>query len=697
MARLSRAALTFAIALSLFAVPGAQQPQQPPPADPQQPPQQPVFRTGINFVRVDVIVTDSKGNPIDDLKAEDFEVVEEGKPQKIDTFKLIKLDGGVAEAAKEMPRAIRSEFDEEAEAARDDVRLFAIFLDDYHVRRGSSVAARGAIADFVATQLGPSDMVGLMYPLESLGSLRMTRDHSAIARGIQQFVGRKYEYTPRNSFEEQYFQYPTEVVEKIRNQVSLSAIRALITHMGSLKEGRKALVLVSEGFTAMLPPQMRDANAAMPGSGNPNTYNPTAGVGDLNEDRAMWAAGLDLQDQLRDVFDVANKNNVAIYPVDPRGLSAAEFDINERVGVQTDTAYLAATIDTLRVLADNTDGRAIVNGNDLSIGLKQIVRDTSAYYLLGYNSTQAPSDGKFHEIRVRVKRPGVQVRSRRGYWALTAEETARALAPPKPGPPKDVTDALATVSAPIRSRVVRTWIGTDRGEAGKTKMTFVWEPLPRVPGDTRNADTPARIMLTAVGPDGEPYFRGRVPASAPSASAPAGTPSGPSARQGSGPGRVSFDIPPGKIQLKISVEGSASQVLDSETRDIDVPDLTAPQTLLGTPVIFKARTVREFAELKTLADPTPASAREFSRTDRLLIRVPAYGPGDTPPVLTARMLNRAGEAMADLPIASQPTAADPGQMELLPSAFPPGEYLIEIKASGAGGEAKQLVGFRITG
>src|SRR5215212_4974053 len=107
MARPSLAALTFAMALSLFAVPGAQQPQQPPPADPQQP----VFRTGINFVRVDVIVTDSKGNPIDDLKAEDFEVVEEGKPQKIDTFKLIKLDGGIADAAKEMPRAIRSEFD----------------------------------------------------------------------------------------------------------------------------------------------------------------------------------------------------------------------------------------------------------------------------------------------------------------------------------------------------------------------------------------------------------------------------------------------------------------------------------------------------------------------------------------------------------------------------------------------------------
>ena len=81
-------------------------------------------------------------------------------------------------------------------------------------------------------------------------------------------------------------------------------------------------------------------------------------------------------------------------------------------------------MDTLRTLSENTDGRAIVNRNDLVAGMKQITRDASAYYLIGYNSSQAPSDGKFHEIKVRVKRPGVQVRARKGYWALTHEQTA---------------------------------------------------------------------------------------------------------------------------------------------------------------------------------------------------------------------------------------------------------------------------------
>ena len=458
-------------------------------------------------------MSDNKtGVAVGDLKAEDFEVVEDGKAQKIEAFRLVKLDGGTSAAIQEPVREIRTDYDEEAEAAREDVRLFAVFLDDYHVRRGASMAVRGQLAQFVQTQLGPSDMIGVMYPLETTSSVRMTRNHSAVVRGLQQFTGRKYEYEPKNQFEENYAHYPTETVERIRNQVSLSAIKSLITHMGSLKEGRKALILVSEGYSNLPPPQMRNADATMPGFGNPNARNPMAGENDRNEDRAQWLAGLDIDSDLREVYDTANRNNVSIYAVDPRGLPGFEFDINEGVGLQTDSKYLASTMDTLRVLAENTDGRAIVNRNDIAAGMKQITRDASAYYLIGYNSSQAPADGKFHEIKVRVKRSGVQVRARKGYWALNAEQTARALAPPKAAPPKPVEAALtAAVSRPSSASVVRTWIGTSRGENGKTRVTFVWEPIVRAPGERAGATEPERVSLTAVAPDGSPYFRGKVP------------------------------------------------------------------------------------------------------------------------------------------------------------------------------------------
>ncbi len=688
--------------------PSSQQPpdQQPPDQQPPGDAGQPTFRAGINFVRVDAIITDKNGKAIDDLQASDFEITEDGKPQQIESFKFVKLDGGVGGAVKEPPRPIRTDSDEEAEAAREDVRLFAIFLDDYHVRRGASMAARGQLAKFVETQLGPSDMIGVMYPLESTASVRMTRDHSAVVRGLQQFLGRKFEYEPKNQFEERYAYYPTEIVERIRTQVSLSAIKALIYHMGSLKEGRKSLILVSEGYSYMLPPQLRNPNATMPGVGNPSAFDPQAGVNDPNEERAAWSANMDIQNDLREVFDAANRNNVAIYTVDPRGLPGFEFDINEGVNIQTDSKYLSASVDTLRTLAENTDGRAIVNRNDLAAGMQQITRDSSAYYLLGYNSSQAPSDGKFHEIRVKVKRPGAQVRARKGYWALTASETARALAPAAPATPKPVENALtAALARPSSASVVKTWVGTSRGENGKTRVTFVWEPIPRTPGDrTARSETPARVSLMVVGEDGSPFYRGKIEG-APSAAAANGNGNGHGGSSGtngagadSAPtrgGSVSFDVNPGKVQMRVSVEGASSQVLDTEMRDLTVPDLTAAQALLGTPAVFRARTLRDYQQLKSDAKAVPVATREFSRTDRVLIRVPAYGPGDTTPPLAVKLLNRAGQPMSDLPTAAAPIAGEQ-QIDLPLAGLAPGEYVVQIQATGDGGDAKELVAFRVT-
>ena len=661
--------------------------------------QPPIFRTGINFVRVDVIVNDRNGQPVADLEQGDFQVIEDGKPQTVETFRLVKLGGGAVPDADGRPRPIRTDDDEELEAARDGVRLFAIFLDDYHVRLGSSLSVREPLSRFVQNQLGPSDMLGVMYPLQPVSSVRMTRDHDAVVRGIAQFRGRKYDYTPRNQSEEQYARYPAETVEQIRNQVSLSAMKGLIIHMGSLKEGRKALIVVSEGFSNTLPPQLRDPIADAPGLGNPNRGNPTAGANDRNEQTAQFLANSDLQLQLRDVYDLANRNNVAIYAVDPRGLPASEFDLSQPTMVaEIDRQYLNATMETLRILSEQTDGRAIINRNDLAAGMTQIVRDTSAYYLLGYTSTQAPSDGRFHEIKVQVRRPGVQVRARKGYWALTTEDAVRATAPRTAGPPKAFESALASISQPAAAHnSIRTWIGTSRGENGKTRVTFVWEPAPRVAGDRdARTDAPARVTLTAIGPDGAPYFRGRVPdvalvSSQPAGGAAAALSSGTAARA---PTRVTFEVSPGKVQLRMSVEGSASQVIDSDMREIAVPDLTSAQPTLGTPQLLRARTARDYQQIKADPDTVPLATREFARTDRLLIRVPAYGPGSTVPSLSVHLLNRTGQPMSELQ-AEPSSVSGTLQIELSLAGLAAGEYVLEIKAID--GDAKELVGFRVIG
>ncbi|MBI2834878.1 MAG: VWA domain-containing protein [Acidobacteria bacterium] len=666
---------------------GGATPQEPnPPA-----PQQPTFRAGINFVRVDVIVTDKQGTPVADLRQADFEVFEDGKLQTVESFKLINITG-VPQPGAEPARQIRSPSDEEAEAAREDVRLFAIFLDDYHVRRGASMAIREPLMRFLTTQLGPLDMVVAMYPLTPLSDLLMTRDHDAVAGAIQKFEGRKYDYTPRNQFEDQYSLYPATTVEQIRNQVSLSGLKSLVTHLGALREGRKTIIVVSEGYTNILPPQLRDPVASVPGLGNPNRGNPSSGEDSPREQSAAFFADADIQTDLREVYGNANRNNTSIYTLDPRGLASFEFDINEGVGMRTDRAYLQSTMDTLRVLAENTDGRALVGRNDMENALRQVVRDSSAYYLIGYNSSQAPSDGRFHEIKVRVKRPGVQVRARKGYWALTAEETARALAPKPPGPPSAVGHALATIAEPVRARrLVRTWIGTERAGGGRTRVTFIWELQPPVAGLDR--EDVARVAVAASGA-GKAYFKGRVPDEVGS-----GNPGTRGASDGSSDGKIPagaravFDAEPGRMQIRLSVEDTEGKVIDTDMVEITVPDFTSPQVAVSTPEVVRARNGLELKTAMNDPDALPTVAREFRRTDRLLIRFEAYVPGEASPTTSAQLLNRSGNSMAQLPVGAG--AAGTYQIDLPLASLPPGEYLVELKVASAGSEAKELVAFRV--
>lgn len=659
----------------------AQQPAPPPAAPGQAADQTPIFRTDINFVRVDVIVQDRQGNPVHDLKQEDFEVTEDGKPQSIQTFKLINVseDTGIG---SDPPREIRTAIEEQMEAARDDVRLFAIFLDDYHVRLENSMRAREPIARFVEDQLLPKDMAGVMYPLWSINDVMLNRNRKQLASAIRQFTGRKYDYTPRNAFEERYVHYVSTIeAERIRNQVTLTALKGLIIKLGGYKEGRKAIVLISEGFTNSLPVQMNDQIATCNGAACGNQPRPRPDpVGGQNSalqqrmDTQDFFLQTDLLSDLRMVYELANRYNTAIYAVDPRGLAPFEFDLSTAgqaaVSLTKNTQMLDNTMDTLRILADETDGRAILNTNDLARGLRQIVRDSSAYYLLGYTSA-VTTDGKFHKLNVKVKRPGLQVRARPGYLALSAVEVERALAPKKAGPPAAVTEALGTLAVTTQQRrnFIRSWVGMSPGKDGKTKISFVWSPTPVVPGVRR--ETAARVSLLAGGANSELHFREKALA----------------------PGRVEFEVPPGLIELEIAVEDTSAEVLDRETRKIVVPSLGLGLSI-STPEVFRGRTLPEWQGLAKDPTAVPVIERDFRRTDRLLIRVGAQSASGTP-VLTARMLNREGGEMSTLPV----TDAGFGGLSHIDvplSPLPPGDFLIEVIAKDGAEQASTLVAFRVT-
>ncbi len=663
---------------------GAASPGQTPEAEPQEAPR---FRGGINFVRVDVSITNRQGDPVTDLEQAEFEIREDGKPQAIEFFQAVRIRDAAPD--EERAVAIRSSEVEEVEAQRDDVRLFAFFLDEYHVRDRNARAIRDTLIRFIETQLRPRDMVAVMTPLTPIDAVMFTRNHDSAIGAISRFEGRKYNYTPRNQFEANYERASTQDVERIRNSVVMGALEALATKLGGLRDGRKSVVFVSEGFTVRLPPQMRRNNASRP-------QMPSSGLSDpAVEDMVETQAQMDLDLRMRDVYHIANRNNTAIYSLDPRGLAAFEFDASDNVFGSTissddDRAILRTTQETLRELSLNTDGRAIINRNSLGDGLAQMLRDASYYYLIGY-TTQAPSDGKFHEIEVSVKRSGLSVRARKGFWSLTAENVTEMTKPRGPEVSKPVAEALGSIATNIAAaRYIRTWVGTERGEEGKTRVTLVWEPLSARPGQRR--DEAGRLALTVVDGQGGRVYEGRSGGDVTAATSPAGTAT--PAQPGT-PRKLVFEAPPGALDLRLSIEDARGDMLDSEAREIAVPDFSGGRVALSTPRVYRARTARAFQQFAADADAVPVASREFSRAERLLIRFDVYGPGGEVPTPTATLLGRNGQKIADVPVAAA-TAGGTHQLDLRLNSLAAGEYLVEISLAGATGEtASELVPFRL--
>jgi hypothetical protein len=180
----------------------------------------------------------------------------------------------------------------------------------------------------------------------------------------------------------------------------------------------------------------------------------------------------------------ANRANVSIYPIDPRGLAAPA-----RVEQQDALKHLR---ETMRDLASSTDGFPVFDTNDFTTGVRRIVDDMSSYYLLGYYSTNAKLDGRFRKITVRVKRPGVSVRARNGYLAPTEADVAP---PPLRGP-----------------------VGADPATADPRAQAVAGAlaALSRIaPGSEPPAEVPWKGVGAAQGPTGKPLLFRRGPSSGP--------------------------------------------------------------------------------------------------------------------------------------------------------------------------------------
>jgi VWFA-related protein len=586
---------------------------------------EPVTAAAPRLFTIDLVATDVRGRAVEDLKPSDFELREDGALLPLDSVRLVRARAAASGDARDSPTPILTGLDERQAASRDEARLFAIFLDDYHVEGGANAERlRTSLLDFIDSAIEPRDLLVVVRPLDSLLTLRLTRDRDAARQAIDGFAGRKGDYEPRNAYERDYIAGTPPRIEAARNQVALSAINALAIHLGSLSDRRKTLIVASEG------------------------------VGRVDRRR-----GQEYLPTLDTIVRSANRSNVAIYAVDPRERTA---------GGEPD--------ESLRRLADETDGGLIAGSG--APGLRRAVDDASAYYLLSFRSPHG-DDGLFRQLQARVKRPGVRVRSRKGYWTASPDETLRAAILARLAEPRKTTPPEP---APHVSTLIRPWFGMSRGPDGRTRVTFVWEPAARVPGD-RNRQIATHLVFTAKASDGTVLFEGAVQPTGPAAmDDPATTPS-----------RATFDVRPGRLRLRMEIQDAASQVLDHDVRDISVRDLQG-DVAVGTPEVMRARNAREFRTLDVDA-AVPVAAREFSRTERLLIRFQAYGSPDAPPEVSAKLLGRSGVQIRDLEITPSATAGDHA-IDLPLAGLAAGEYAVEVSAKiGARGATDRFT-FRVT-
>ena len=381
----------------------------------------PVFRAGTDLVRVDVTATIRGDEPVTDLTTADFEVTEDDVPQAVQTSQFVRIDGARTSDLDD-PLEIRSREHALLEASRDDVRLFALFLDDYHVDKRPEITLplRDALSAFVH-QLRPNDLSVVMDPLTTLYDLKYTRSVPDLLNRVRAFEGRRGEIFPVKSAVEEA-QMSQRNWQELRAGVSLSALTALATQLGGMREGRKSILFVSQG------PPVR--------SGSPNEH------------------------RLNEALQAANRGNVTIHVLDPRPLGSVAFGGDS----------------VLRRIAAETGGRAIVNTNDPADQLAGVIADASAYYLIGYTPARTSNDGKFHRIEVKVKRRGVRVTARRGYWSASEKEvTAAAEAAATPVNVALTTALSALARSANNARAVSVWTGVSPGAGDLTRLTVTWE------------------------------------------------------------------------------------------------------------------------------------------------------------------------------------------------------------------------------
>ncbi|HYV25186.1 MAG TPA: VWA domain-containing protein [Pyrinomonadaceae bacterium] len=662
-----------------------------------------VIKINANLVQVDAVVTRS-GKQVTDLTADDFEILEDGKPQVITNFSYVSNVGAAPSAAPmpgsrkarplvpSVPRAITPE---------NTHRTIALVVDDLGLSVISIARARNALRKFVNEQLEPNDLVAIVRTGGEIGALQQfTTDHRMLLSAIDHI-----RYNPCSRMGTDVFDYSDRTCSMNMTD-TLDALRYIIGGMASLP-GRKAMVLLSDNT----PIDTREPGAAPDsasrlspmGAGQASADSVTApgvstggtnssGTGEVSDVRTTY------EQDFKHVAELAIRGSVVIYTIDARGLAitfptAADTPPGRSITgwhpitARTITRAFSATLSARSAaISSNREGGGLMAqetggftvGNSNSFGLNRVYEDQQGYYLIGFRPTEETFDRKFHHISVRVKQSGFSVRSRKGFYGFTNDE-ARAVI--QKGA-TSIGDALRSPFGANQITVRMSSLFTDTTDAGPLLRISIYVNAHDISfsasaNDFHDGSFDIESIL--FGDNGKLiYQRSQTATLHLNPSQYENT-----LREGIVYG---FDVPvknTGAGQFRVAVHDHASKNLGTAGQVVMMPDLRKNLLTLSGMVLTPETAVPGSAD-----SMVNVALRQFRQGEKLLFGYAIYNApvGDRQPQLTAqtRVFHEGQIIFTGEPI---PISID-GQSDLkritagsrlqLGPDFPPGDYILQV-------------------
>jgi VWFA-related protein len=409
-----RPGLGLVLALSLTAAVAAQAPggqQQTPQRPAGSSAQQPDFRVAIDLVNMDVIVRNNQDQFVADLTKDDFEIYEDGVLQTINQFTLVH-GGRVHNLLAPPPPPTQEGIILPPSRPRNDAagRIFLIIVDDLHLDFRNTGRIRDLFKRVATTLVHEGDMFSIVSTGPTSLAIDPTYDRKILDDAIKKITGSGLK--PSDIIQgPEGAEGPTEV--RYRAHVAFSTAYDILRQMERINNRRKAVIWVSNGYDFDPFSQARLGEDPVFGG----RFGQTRQEGELDRQRfnqGAQFADADLARELAEITRTANRANATIYTIDPRGLVAGA-DLDEQLDPVEYSEYVRKSQDSLRVLAEETGGIAVVNQNDFSKALKKIDNETSDYYVLGYYSTNPDPLKRTRKIEVKVRKPDLNTWSRTSY------------------------------------------------------------------------------------------------------------------------------------------------------------------------------------------------------------------------------------------------------------------------------------------